>query len=156
MTAILVVQIVAVFATGLIAGILFGDRAGNTYARVRLSPDGFVAFQREQNKRFAAMMPLPILAAVVASAAWLVMMRDRAETPAFWLAAAGTAANVLVAAITRIVNIPINRRVDAGRAEPMAVRRLWPRWERAHTVRTGFALLAFACEVVALALELGA
>ena len=153
MTAILVVQVVAVFATGMIAGILFGDRAGNTYARVRLSPDGFVAFQREQNKRFAAMMPLPILAAVVASAAWLVMMRDRVDTPAFWLAAAGTAANLLVVAITRIVNIPINRRVDAGRAEPMAVRRLWSRWERAHTARTGIALVAFACEAVALALE---
>jgi uncharacterized membrane protein len=152
-SALLVVQLVAVFATGLIAGILFGDRAGNTYARIRLTPEGFVAFQREQNKRFTAMMPLPILAAVVASASWLVMMRDRVGTTAFWLAAAGTVANVLVVAITRIVNIPINNRVDAGQAEPVAVRRLWPRWERAHTVRTGIALVAFACELVALALE---
>jgi uncharacterized membrane protein len=153
MTALLVVQIVAVFATGLIAGILFGDRAGNTFARVRLSPDAFVAFQREQNKRFAAMMPLPILAAVVASAAWLVMMRGGAGTPAFWLAAAGTAANVLVVGITRIVNIPINNRVDAGQAEPNAVRRLWTRWERAHTVRTVLAVLAFVLELAALGLS---
>jgi uncharacterized membrane protein len=153
-SALLVIQLVALFSTGLLAGIFFGDRAGNTYSRVRLSPEGFVAFQREQNKRFAAMMPLPILAAIVASAAWLVMMRDRAATLAFWLAAAGTAALVLVVAITRIVNIPINNRVEAGKAEPVAVRRLWPRWERAHTVRTVFAVLAFACELVALALEI--
>jgi uncharacterized membrane protein len=150
-----VVECIAVISTGLIAGILFGDRAGNTYARVRLSPDAFVAFQREQNKRFTAMMPLPILAGLVASAAWLVMIRDRVETPAFWLAFAGTAALVLVVAITRIVNIPINNRVDAGQAEAVAVRRLWPRWERAHTVRTGLALLAFVCQLVALVLERG-
>ncbi len=155
MPALLVVQIVAVFATGLIAGILFGDRAGNSYARIKLSPDAFVAFQREQNKRFAAMMPLPILAAVVASAAWLVLMRDRAETPAFWLAAAGTAANLLVVAITRIVNIPINNRVEAAQAEPVAVRRLWLRWERAHTVRTVFAVFGFVLELVAFGIEAG-
>ena len=156
MSALLAVQVVAVFATGLIAGILFGDRSGNTYARVKLTPEAFVAFQREQNKKFTAMMPLPMLAAVVASAAWLVLAKGRMGTTAFWLAAAGTAANVLVVAITRIVNIPINNRVDAGKAEPMSVRRLWPRWERAHTVRTGLALLAFACELVAFALARGA
>jgi uncharacterized membrane protein len=151
-SALLVVQIVALFATGLLAGIFFGDRAGNTYARARLTPEGFVAFQREQNRKFAAMMPLPILAAVVASSAWLVMMRNRAGTPEFWLAAAGTAALVLVVAITRIVNIPINHRVDAGQGEAIAVRRLWTRWESAHTVRTVFAVLAFALELVALGL----
>jgi hypothetical protein len=145
----LAVQGIAVFATGLIAGILFGDRAGNSHARPRLPAPAFLVFQREQNRRFAAMMPLPILAAVVASSAWLVLIRARAGAPEFALAAAGTACLLLFVAITRMVNIPINRRVDAGDAAG------WPRWERAHTARTVFAVLAFLCELAALAVSRG-
>jgi len=148
-TALLAVQGIALFATGLIAGILFGDRAGNSYARPKLPAPAFLSFQREQNRRFAAMMPLPILAAVVASAAWLVLMRSRPGAPDFLLLAAGTACLVLCVAITRLVNIPINRRVDGGDAAR------WPRWEHAHTVRTIFALLAFLCELAALAVSRG-
>lgn len=150
MTVLLTVQGIAVFATGLLAGILFGDRAGNSYARGKLLAAAFLAFQREQNRRFAAMMPLPILAAVVASSAWLVLVRSRAREPDFLLLAAGTACLVLFGAITRIVNIPINRRIEAGDAGR------WPRWERAHTVRTVFAVLAFLCELAALAASRGA
>jgi len=149
-TILLAVQGIAVFTTGLIAGILFGDRAGNSFARTKLPAPAFLAFQREQNRRFTAMMPLPILAAVVASSAWLVLVRSRAGAPDFLLLAAGTACLVLFVAITRVVNIPINRRVDAGDAAR------WPRWERAHTVRTAFAVLAFLCELAALALARGA
>ncbi len=145
-----VVECLAVFSTGLIAGILFGDRAGNSYARPKLPAPAFLAFQREQNRRFAAMMPLPILAAVVASSAWLVLIRSRAGAPDFALVAAGTACLLLFVAITRMVNIPINRRVDAGDAAG------WPRWERAHTVRTVFAVLAFLCELAALGLSASA
>jgi anthrone oxygenase-like protein len=149
-TVLLAVQGIAVFAAGLIAGILFGDRAGNSYARPKLPAAAFLAFQREQNRRLAAMMPLPILAAVVASFAWLLLVRSRAGAPDFVLIAAGTGCLLVFVAITRMVNIPINRRVDAGDAAR------WPRWERAHTVRTVFAVLAFLCELAALALSRGA
>ena len=67
MSALLIVQLVAVFTTGLLAGIFFGDRVGNSYARPKLPPSAFVTFQQVQNVRFARMMPLPILAALVAS-----------------------------------------------------------------------------------------
>jgi hypothetical protein len=149
-----VVVYIAVFSTGLIAGILLGDRMGNSFARPKLSAAAFMAFQREQNRRFAAMMPLPILAAVVASAAWLVLIRSQAATPGFGLAAAGTLALVLAIAITRIVNIPINDRIDRWGSAPFAeAQGLWSRWERAHTVRTVFAVLAFLCELGALAVS---
>jgi uncharacterized membrane protein len=155
MSFLLVVEWIAVFSTGLIAGILFGDRAGNTYARRRLAPDAFISFQREQNRRFAAMMPLPILAAVVASSAWLVLLRDRFATPEFALAAAGTTCLILAVVMTRAVNIPINDRIDAATGPPRDLEKIWTRWERVHTVRTGFALLAFACELAALAMGRG-
>lgn len=151
-----VVEWIAVFSTGMIAGILFGDRAGNTYARRRLTTDAFGAFQREQNRRFAKMMPLPILAGVVSSSAWLVLQRDRAGMPDYWLIAAGTTSLILFTAITRMVHIPINNRLNAAKssaAETEAVRRLWQRWEKVHTVRTAFAVLAFACELAALLVQ---
>ncbi len=148
MNVLAVVECIAVFATGLLAGILFGDRAGNSYARGKLPAAAFLAFQREQNRRFAAMMPVPILAAVVAGSAWLVLMRSRTGSAEFMLLAAGLACLVVWVAITRIVNIPINGRIDAGDGAS-----LWPRWEHAHTVRTVFAVLAFLCELAALAVS---
>jgi hypothetical protein len=150
-SVLLAVQAIAVFTTGLLAGILFGDRAGNSYARPKLPAAAFLAFQREQNRRFAAMMPLPILAAVVASAAWLILIRARAGAPDFVLVASGSACLAMFVAITRLVNIPINNRIDAGDGAS-----LWPRWERAHSVRTAFAVLAFLCELAALAVSRGA
>ncbi len=152
MDFVIVVECIAVFFTGLLAGILFGDRAGNTHARAKLPLPAFLAFQREQNRRFSAMMPVPILAAVVASAGWLVLLRSRSDSADFRLAAVGTAALVLVVAITRIVNIPINHRVDSAidGSEPSQAQALWSRWERAHTARTVFAVLAFLCELAAL------
>ncbi len=155
MDFVVVVECVAVFFTGLLAGILFGDRAGNTHARAKLPLAAFLAFQREQNRRFAAMMPAPILAAVVASVGWLVLIRSHSDSAEFGLAVVGTAALVLVVAITRIVNIPINNRVDSATegSEPAQAQALWSRWERAHTARTVLAVLASLCELAALGIS---
>ena len=151
MSALLAVQIVALFATGLLAGIFFGDRMGNSYARPKLPAGSFVTFQQIQNARFARMMPLPILAAGVASALWMVLLRKRVDTPDFLLVAAGTLALVICVGITRAVNIPINNLVAKWSASspPQDVSRIWKRWERVHTARTAFAVLAFLLELLA-------
>jgi uncharacterized membrane protein len=154
-SALLVVQLVAVFTTGLLAGIFFGDRVGNSYARPKLPPSSLVIFQQAQNVRFARMMPLPILAAFVSNALWMVLWRSRMETETFLLVVAATAALLVAIGLTRIVNIPINDRVakmtPASPAPELS--RIWARWERVHTVRTAFALLAFACDLLALGLN---
>jgi uncharacterized membrane protein len=151
MSALLAVQLVALFTTGLLAGIFFGDRMGNSYARPRLPAGAFVTFQQVQNAKFAKMMPLPILAAGVSSALWMVLLRKRIDTPDFLLVAAGTLALVVCVGITRAVNIPINNRVAQWSASspPQDVSRIWKRWERVHTVRTAFAVLAFALQLLA-------
>jgi uncharacterized membrane protein len=152
MSTLLAVQLVALFTTGLLAGIFFGDRAGNTYARAKLPPSGFVIFQQAQNARFARMMPLPIVAALVSSALWLVLLRSHTATASFALVAAGTLALVLTVGLTRAVNIPINERLAKASASspPPDLARRWARWERVHTVRTVLAVLAFLCELLAL------
>jgi uncharacterized membrane protein len=151
MSALLAVQLVALFTTGLLAGIFFGDRMGNSYARPKLPAGCFVTFQQVQNTRFAKMMPLPILAAAVSSALWMVLLRKRVDTPDFLLVAAGTLALVVCVGITRAVNIPINNRVAqwSPSSPPQDASRIWKRWEKVHTVRTFFAVLAFALQLLA-------
>ena len=146
MSALLIVQLVSVFTTGLLAGIFFGDRMGNSYARPKLPPAAFVIFQQVQNVRFARMMPLPILAALVSDALWLVLLRDHMDTPSFRLVAGGTLALFLAVVLTRVVNIPINNRLAKWNpaSPPSDFTSTWARWERVHTVRTILAVLSFA------------
>jgi len=155
MTALLVVQLVALFTTGLLAGIFFGDRMGNSYSRAKLPPGSFVIFQQTQNARFSKMMPVPIIAALVSDALWLVLLRDRKESPSFLLLSAGTLALFLCVVITRAVNIPINNRLEKWSASspPSDMTRIWARWERVHTVRTVLAVLAFALVLLAFGLD---
>jgi uncharacterized membrane protein len=155
-SALLIVQLVSVFTTGLLAGIFFGDRMGNSYARPKLPPSAFVTFQQVQNVRFARMMPLPILAALVSDAMWLVLLRGHMDTRSFGLVAGGTLALFLALAITRVVNIPINNRLArwSPASPPSDFTGTWERWERFHTVRTILAVLSFALMVFAFGLEL--
>jgi uncharacterized membrane protein len=152
MTALVAVRIIAVFSTGVIAGILFGDRMGNTFARPELPPGSFIRFQQIQNVHFARMMPFPIVAAILASVTWLVLIRSRAGTPGFAFLALGTLALIAAVAITRVVNIPINDQLVnwSASAPPPDLLQTWARWERAHTVRTVLAVLGFAFELLAL------
>jgi uncharacterized membrane protein len=153
-SALLFVQLVAVFTTGLLAGIFFGDRMGNTYARPKLPTASFLTFQQVQNIRFAKMMPLPILAALVSDVLWLVLLRSKMDTLSFRLLLGGLLALFAAVVLTRAVNIPINNRIAKADAPPPDLLRMWARWERVHTLRTALALLSFALVVLAFGLEL--
>lgn len=154
MSALLAVQLVSVFTTGLLAGIFFGDRMGNSYARPKLSASAFVTFQQVQNVRFARMMPLPILAALVSDVLWLVLLRDHMDLSSFRLLAVGTLALFLAVVLTRVVNIPINNRLAkwSSASPPSDFTSTWARWERVHTVRTILAVLSFALVLAAFGL----
>ena len=154
MSALLVVQFVAVFTTAVLAAIFFGDRMGNSYARPRLPPACFLTFQQIQNVRFAKMMPLPILAALVCDALWLVLLRSRMETLAFQLLLGGLLSLFAAVVLTRAVNIPNNNRIARARSPPQDLSKMWARWERVHTVRTALAVLSFVLVILAFGLEL--
>jgi uncharacterized membrane protein len=146
------VRFLAVLASGLVAGILFGDRMGASAARPELPASSFIIFQQIQNLRFARMMPFPMGISVMASMAWLILDLPRAGTPGFLFVALGAVGVVAVVAITRVVNIPINDRLAGWdpAAPPPDLARIWARWEKAHTVRTVLAMLAFALDLAAL------
>jgi uncharacterized membrane protein len=152
MSLIAIVRTIAIFSSGLFAGILLGDRMGATFARPSLNPSSFLQFQRIQHVHFARMMPPLTLAAIASGLGWLVMVRAQWNSSQFWLVAAATAIMVLAAALTLRVNIPINNQLMTWSvaAPPENMREIWNRWERVHTIRTILWLGAFAFEAIAL------
>ena len=149
------VRVLAILCTGLYAGIIFGDRMGATYARPALSVEDFIRFQQIQHVHFKPLL-LPIaVGAVLGGVIWVWLLRSRWRTVEFWLAAAGAAAMIVAAALTRIVNFPINDALMTWQAAapPPNVRELWAPWEQTHTLRAAFSVAAFVLQVFALSLK---
>lgn len=150
MSVIAIVRIIAIFSSGLVAGILLGDRMGATFARPLLSPSSFLQFQQIQHVHFARMMPPLSLAAIVAGLAWLILVRAQWNSPQFWLVAVATGATVLATVLTLRINIPINNQLMTWSvaAPPENMREIWSRWEGVHTIRTILWTSAFAFEAI--------
>jgi hypothetical protein len=151
MSAIGIVRMVAIFSSGLFAGILLGDRMGASFARPSLSPASFLQFQRIQHVHFARMMPPLTLAAILSALSWLIILRAQWNTSLFWMIAVAAGAMIMAATLTLRVNIPINNQLMTWSVEapPENMREIWSRWERVHTIRTILWLGAFALEVSA-------
>jgi uncharacterized membrane protein len=157
MTALAIGRVIAVITTGLAAGVYLGDRMGVSFARPHLTSSSFVQLQQVIHRHFVRMMPPLILSSVATSIAWAALSPGRAPLLACWLAAAGALAMLVVAVLTRVVNVPINAKLMTWRAEapPVDLATLWAPWERVHSVRTVLAIGAFIAEVVALAIASG-
>lgn len=145
------VRVVAVFSTGLVAGIFLGDRMGASFARPALPRSSFVTFQQVQHAHFVKMMPVLLGIAILSSLAWLVLIRSQFGSASFTFLALATLATISVAVLTRAVNVPINEQLMTWNASspPPNVMAIWARWEQAHTVRTCVAGVGFFCELLA-------
>ena len=155
MSGLVVVRFAAVFSTGVLAGIFFGDRMGASFGRVALPPSGFVKFQQVQHVHFVKMMPVLMGVAILSSAAWLVVMGANKGSAEFLSLVLGTLAFVSIAILTRTINVPINNRLMTWNSSspPADAMSIWARWERVHTVRTAIAVFGFACELLAFGLS---
>jgi uncharacterized membrane protein len=147
-----IVRIIAIFSSGLLAGILFGDRMGATFARPSLSPPSFVQFQQIQHAHFARMLPPLTLGAIAGGLVWLMIVRAPQNRFQLWLVAVATGAMIMATVLTLRVNFPINDQLMTWSvvAPPENIREIWNRWEAVHTIRTTLWLAAFALEVIAL------
>ena len=110
---------------------------GASYARPALSAADFVVFQQIQHVHFKPLLLPIIVGSVLGGLLWIWFLRSHRKHAAFWLAAGGTAAMVLAAALTRIVNFPINDALMTwnAAAPPANFRDIWATWERIHTIR---------------------
>lgn len=154
MDALHVVRVIAVVCTGLLAGIYFGYRAGVYHALQELTASSFVQFQRVVHVRYIKVLPVLLLSALVAVTVWLVMIWSQAGSAEFWLVAASCSGLLLVGAMTRAVNIPLNKQLmgwDVS-APPSNLREIWAPWDRVNTIRTLLATAVLILETVALSL----
>jgi uncharacterized membrane protein len=149
-----VVRLIAVVCAGLLAGIYLHDRAAAA-ARAGLSVSSFVQYQQTVHLTFVRMMPALMLGAVLAGLAWLILVRSHRRSPEFWLLAAALCGIILIAVMTRLVNVPLNDQLMTWNAisPPANLRELWAPWERVDTIRTIVAICAFIMEVLALSLR---
>jgi uncharacterized membrane protein len=155
MDVLTIVRVVAVVCIGLLAGIFLGHRAGAYYALQKLSPSSFVQFQQVVHVHFVRFMPPLVLTALLTALVWLLMVRSRWTTAEFWLIAVSTCGIVLIAAMTRAVNVPLNNRLMTWdiTAPPSNLREVWAPWDRVNTVRAFLATGALIFEAVALSLR---
>jgi uncharacterized membrane protein len=153
MTLQIVARVIALVSTGLIAGIFLGHRAGVSRASTRLTPGSFIQLQQIIHQIFERMMPPLVLAAVLGTLAWTVLLRTHGSVVAFWLLVAASLSLLVAASLTRTVNIPINRQLMtwSSAAPPPDFAQIWGRWERIHSIRTVLALIALVCQTLALA-----
>jgi uncharacterized membrane protein len=154
MGALQAVRIIAVVCTGLLAGIYFGYRAGVYHALQELTATNFVRFQRVVHVRYIKVLPVLLLGALIASVLWLVMIWSQFGSAEFWLVAVSCAGIVLVGAMTRAVNIPLNKQLMTWNVDtpPSNLKELWAPWDRVNTIRTLVATTVLILETVALSL----
>jgi uncharacterized membrane protein len=155
MDLVMILQVVAVVSAGLLAGIFVGYRAGVHYAVAELSPSSFVQLQQIIHVHYVSFMPPLVLAAVLSSVWWLVMVRSQWRMAEFWLVAIAACGLIVSAAATRAVNIPLNNQLMTWSvaAPPTDLRERWAPWERVNNLRSVLAAGALVLEAVALSLK---
>jgi len=150
-----VTRVVAVLSSGLMAGLLFGDWLGPSFARSAMGTTGFIEFQQIVHINYLLVLPALSTIAAGASVLWLVALRRERGTLEFGMILCATVAIVIGYTITLVVNVPVNEQLESWTlaGPPADAREIWRRWEIAHVVRTVFWVAGFFLEIVALAVR---
>ena len=146
------VRTLAVVCSGLLAGIYFGDRAGAYYARAELSASSVVQFQQVVHVHYARFRPALVLVALLAGLVWLFTVRSQRRSPEFWLIGGSVCGIVMIAVLTRTVNVPLNDQLMTWSitTPPDNLKELWAPWERVNTIRAVVATAVLVFEGLAL------
>jgi uncharacterized membrane protein len=152
MSALQIIPGIAILASGIFAGLLFGDRAGPSIARRVQDPSSFVQQQQIIHRHYVKFLPSLSLIAIISALGWLVLLRAEWQRVEFWLVAVALADIVVAFALTVKVNFPINAQLMKWNAAspPANLIELWSPWEKVHTIRTALWMSAFVLEVAAL------
>jgi uncharacterized membrane protein len=155
MTMTAIVRVIAIACIGVLAGIYLGHRAGAHYALELVEPGSFIQFQQIIHVHYVKFMPPLVIVALLAAVSWLVSVRARPRSTEFLLVAVSALAIAAIAALTRLVNVPLNDALMTWNpaAPPLDLRAQWAPWEQVNTIRVWLALIALVFEIVALNLR---
>ena len=148
-----ITSLLAVLCSGLMAGLLFGDWLGPSFARAAMSPSSFIQFQQIVHINYLRTLPALSTIALVAPVLWLIILRARRGTAQFKLVLFATVAIAIGYTITFVFNVPVNNQLEMWSADapPANAREIWSQWEKAHVARTIFWVLGFFLQTLAFA-----
>jgi uncharacterized membrane protein len=147
-----IIRVVAVLCSGLMAGLLFGDWLGPSFARAAMNASTFIQFQQIVHINYLRTLPALSTIAVAAPILWLIILRARRDSAEFKILLGATVAIAVGYTITFVFNVPVNNQLETWdfAAPPADAREIWSHWEKAHVVRTIFWVTGFFLETVAL------
>jgi len=152
MTFLKIIRVVAVLCSGLMAGLLFGDWLGPSFARSAMSASSFIQFQQIVHINYLRTLPALSTVAIAAPIMWLIILRRRRNIAEFKVLLTATIAIAIGYTITFVFSVPVNNQLEMWNvaAPPENAREIWSQWEKAHVVRTNFWVVGFFLETVAL------
>ena len=148
-------RVIAVVSSGLMAGLLFGDWLGPSFARAAMNASSFIQFQRIVHINYLRTLPALSTIALAAPIVWLIILRAGRERAEFKVLLGATVAIAIGYTITFVFNVPVNNQLETWNVAtpPANGREIWSQWENAHVVRTIFWVIGFFLETVALAVS---
>lgn len=152
MTSLSIIRVIAVLCSGLMAGLLFGDWLGPSFARAAMNASSFIQFQQIVHVNYLRTLPALSTIAVAAPILWLIILRTRRDSAEFKILLSAIVAIAVGYTITFVFNVPVNNQLETWdfAAPPANAREIWSHWEKAHVVRTIFWVTGFFLETVAL------
>ena len=137
------------------AGLLFGDWLGPSFARSAMNAPSFIQFQQIVHINYLRTLPALSTIALAAPLLWLIILRARRNGAEFKVLLGATIAIAAGYTITFVFNVPVNNQLETWNiaAPPPNAREIWSQWEKAHVVRTIFWMVGFFLETVALAMS---
>ena len=147
-----VTRVVAVLSSGLMAGLLFGDWLGPSFARSSMGTTSFIEFQQIVHSNYLLVLPALSTIAAGAPVLWLVALRRERGSAEFRMMLSATIAVVIGYTITLVFNVPVNEQLESWTlgGAPADAREIWRQWENAHVVRTVFWVAGFFLEIIAM------
>src|SRR5881275_3189264 len=103
-----IASVVAVLCSGLMAGLLFGDWLGPSFARSAMSASSFVQFQQIVHINYLRTLPALSTVALAAPIVWLIMVRTRRSSAEFKIVLVAVVAIAIGYTITFVFNVPVN------------------------------------------------
>ncbi len=152
-----VVRVVALFATGLLAGVFFADWLGIVPMLETLSASDYVRIEQDLIHHYDPAMPIEGITALLACLALFALTWKERRGPAFPFIAAGVALMVLSTVVTVAMGVPSNQAILALHADAVS-----PDWAaiRAHAgavngARALLTVLSFLALVIGICRPVG-
>src|SRR6476660_8373594 len=92
MKLLTIARVAAVLCSGLMAGLLFGDWLGPSFARAAMNASSFIQFQQIVHINYLRTLPALSTIAVAAPILWLIILRTRGDSAEFKILLSATVA----------------------------------------------------------------